>query len=183
VHSVTKYIGGHSDLLAGVMVGPTPLVEQARARAVRFGTTLGPFEAWLALRGTRTLALRMERHSRNAAALADALSALQAVERVHYPSQEVAARTLGGGCGGMLAFDLAGGRDSVQQMVARLRMVRFAASLGGVETTISYPEITSHRGLTPEQRSARGIKPGTVRVSVGIEDAEDIVEDFRQAIG
>jgi len=86
------------------------------------------------------------------------------------------------GAGGMLAFDLAGGREAVQRMLSRFEMVRFAASLGGVETTISYPEITSHRGLTPAERKELGVGPGTVRVSVGIEAAEDIVTDFVQAI-
>jgi cystathionine beta-lyase/cystathionine gamma-synthase len=98
------------------------------------------------------------------------------------PSREVALRLMPGGTGGMLAFDLEGGRAAVQRMRSRFRMVTFAASLGGVETTISYPEITSHRGLSPAERAELGVGPGTVRVSVGIEAAEDIVADFAQAL-
>lgn len=189
VHSVTKYIGGHSDLIAGVACGGATFVREARARAVRFGTTLGPFEAWLALRGVRTLGLRMARHSANSIRLAEALAGLDAVERVHHPllegspSYDAASKLLPEGSGGMMAFDLAGGPDAVQRLISRLRMARFAASLGGVETTISYPDITSHRALSAEERLELGIRPGTVRVSVGIEDPHDIVEDFVQAAG
>lgn len=171
MHSATKYIGGHSDLVAGVIAGPDEVIKQARARVARTGATLGAFDAWLALRGLRTLELRMVRHGENAAALAKALKAMPAVTRVHYE-----------GVGGMMAFDLAGGREAVQDMMSRLRMVTFAASLGGVETTISYPEITSHRGLSPAERAELGVGPGTVRVSVGIEAADDIVGDFTQAL-
>jgi cystathionine beta-lyase/cystathionine gamma-synthase len=188
VHSATKYIGGHSDLTAGVVAAGAALVKDMRARGVRMGTTLGPFEAWLALRGLRTLGLRMARHSTNSVRLAEGLAGLDAVERVHHPLLEgspweaTARRLLPEGSGGMMAFDLAGGREAVQGMLGRLRMVRFAASLAGVETTISYPDLTSHRSLPPEERLALGITPGTVRVSVGIEDPEDVLEDFRQAI-
>jgi cystathionine beta-lyase/cystathionine gamma-synthase len=188
VHSATKYIGGHSDLTAGVVAAGAGLVIDMRARGVRMGTTLGPFEAWLALRGLRTLGLRMARHSTNSVRLAEALAGLDAVERVHHPLLEgspweaTTRRLLPDGSGGMMAFELAGGRPAVQGMLGRLRMVRFAASLAGVETTISYPDLTSHRSLPPEERLALGITPGTVRVSVGIEDPEDVLEDFRQAI-
>jgi cystathionine beta-lyase/cystathionine gamma-synthase len=189
VNSVTKYLGGHSDLVAGAVCGGAAFIGAARARAVRIGTTLGPFEAWLALRGVRTLSLRMARHSTNSLRLAEALAGLDSVERVHHPllegspSYQVAARLLPEGSGGMMAFDLAGGRDAVQALTSRLRMATFAASLGGVETTISYPDITSHRGLSPEERLELGIRPGTVRVSAGIEDARDLVDDFVQACG
>ena len=171
MHSATKYIGGHSDLLAGVVVGEEKVIAGARSRAVRTGATLGAFDAWLAVRGLRTLDVRMRRHGENARALAQALGSLAAVERVHY-----------GGLGGMLAFDLEGGREAVQRMMSRFNMVAFAASLGGVETTISYPLITSHRSLTDAERAELGVGAGTVRVSVGIEAADDIVQDFTQAI-
>ena len=171
MHSATKYIGGHSDLLAGVVVGDEKTMAAARTRAVRTGATLGAFDAWLAVRGLRTLDVRMQRHNDNAHALAQALGTLGAVNEVHY-----------GGLGGMLAFDLDGGRDAVQRMMSRFKMVAFAASLGGVETTISYPLITSHRSLTDQERAELGVGAGTVRVSVGIEAAADIVEDFTQAI-
>ncbi len=188
MHSATKYIGGHSDLVAGVVVGSEDLMSGARARSIRTGSTLSPFDAWLALRGLRTLDVRMRRHSDNGIALARALQTMPAVARVHHPSlegspsQAVARRLMPEGTGGMLAFDLEGGRAAVQRMLSRFQMVRFAASLGGVETTVSYPEITSHRGLTPAERAELGVGSGTVRVSVGIEEAGDILADFAQAL-
>ncbi|TAN34342.1 aminotransferase class I/II-fold pyridoxal phosphate-dependent enzyme [bacterium] len=188
VHSATKYIGGHSDLVAGVIAGSAPAIAAARSRSVRTGTPLGPFDAWLALRGMRTLDVRMRRHSDNSLALARAMRRLPGVACVHHPlleespSFEVASRLLPRGAGGMMAFDLEGGRPAVQRMLSRFQLVSFAASLGGVETTISYPEITSHRSLTPSERAEVGVGPGTVRVSVGIEDPDDIVLDFNQAL-
>ena len=188
MHSATKYIGGHSDLVAGVAAGDATAIGAARARSVRTGTTLGPFDAWLALRGLRTLDVRMRRHSDNSLALARAMQTMAGVSRVHHPLLEgspsfgVATRMLPQGAGGMMAFDLEGGRAAVQRMLSRFQLVTFAASLGGVETTISYPEITSHRSLTPQERADLGVTPGTVRVSVGIEDSDDIVTDFAQAI-
>jgi cystathionine beta-lyase/cystathionine gamma-synthase len=188
MHSATKYIGGHSDLIAGVVVGSTDVISAARARSIRTGSTLGPFDAWLALRGLRTLDLRMRRHSENGLALARALRGMPGVARVYHPalegspSRQAAQRLMPEGTGGMLAFDLDGGRAAVQRMLSRFQMVRFAASLGGVETTISYPEITSHRGLSPAERAELGVGPGTIRVSVGIEAADDIISDFAQAL-
>ena len=189
VHSATKYLGGHSDLMAGVMAGGASTIGSARARSVRTGTTLAPFDAWLALRGLRTLDVRMRRHSDNAFRLAQAMRSMPGVAGVHHPlltdspSYAVANRLLPNGSGGMMAFDLEGGREAVQRMIERFQVVRFAASLGGVETTISYPEITSHRSLSAAERAELGVGPGTVRVSVGIEDPDDIIDDFRQALG
>lgn len=182
MHSATKYLGGHSDLVAGVIVGDASTMGAARARSARTGTTLGPFEAWLALRGLRTLDVRMHRHSENSLALARAMRAMPGVARVYHPLVDGPNAMLPHGSGGMMAFDLAGGRGAVQRMITRFKLVTFAASLGGVETTISYPEITSHRSMSPEERAVLGVGPGTVRVSVGIEDAEDIVSDFAQAL-
>lgn len=188
MHSGTKYIGGHSDLVAGIAVGSEQLIGLARTRSVRTGTPLGPFDAWLALRGLRTLDVRMRRHSENSLALAHAMLGMKGVAHVHHPLLEAspsfraASRILPEGAGGMMAFDLQGGRAAVQRMLERFELVAFAASLGGVETTISYPEITSHRSLSPEEREELGVTSGTVRVSVGIEDAGDIVADFAQAI-
>ena len=188
MHSATKYLGGHSDLVAGVVVGDEKLMGAVRARAARVGTPLGPFDAWLALRGLRTLDVRMRRHSENSLALASAMRSMAGVARIHHslletsPSFAIAHRLLQRGAGGMMAFDLDGGRDAVQRMIDRFELVRFAASLGGVETTVSYPEITSHRSMSAEERAALGIGSGTVRVSVGIEDPDDIVADFAQAL-
>ncbi|MGI8564218.1 MAG: trans-sulfuration enzyme family protein [Candidatus Dormibacter sp.] len=189
VHSVTKYLAGHSDLIAGVVCAEQQLIEAVRQRVIRTGGSLGPFEAWLALRGLRTLALRVPRQSANALRLAEGLAKLPQVERVWHPSlstppgQALSARLLPDGTGGMFAFDLAGGRPAVQAMLDRLRLVRFAASFGGVETTISYPALASHRSLSLAEQMSRGIGPGTVRVSAGIEAAEDLLSDFRQALG
>jgi cystathionine beta-lyase/cystathionine gamma-synthase len=188
MHSATKYIGGHSDLVAGIVVGSADVMSGARARSIRTGSTLSPFDAWLALRGLRTLDVRMRRHSNNGIALARALQTMPGVARVHYPSLEgspsfaLARRLMPDGAGGMLAFDLEGGRAAVQRMLSRFQMVRFAASLGGVETTVSYPEITSHRALSAAERAELGVGSGTVRVSVGIEAADDILADFAHAL-
>jgi len=188
VHSVTKYIGGHHDLIAGAAVGPAEAVNAARVRGARIGTTLGPFEAWLALRGMRTLELRMARHSENALALAEALREAPGVAGVRYPrleggpQEELAARLLPLGAGGMLALELEGGRPAVQRLLDGLRISKFVASLAGYGTTVSHPEITSHRGLTPEQRTELGITAGTLRISAGIENSEDIIDDFLSAL-
>ena len=188
VHSATKYLGGHSDLMAGVLVGSRELIDRARQHLAHIGPVLGPFEAWLALRGLRTLHLRMRRHSDNALEIACCLERLPGVEAVHHPlvesspSRSIAGRLLPDGAGGMLAFDLAGGQQAVQAMMSRFRLVRFAASLAGVETTISYPALTSHRDIPPSERIARGVKPGTVRVSAGLEDPIDLKEDFERSI-
>ncbi|MGH9184894.1 MAG: trans-sulfuration enzyme family protein [Acidimicrobiales bacterium] len=170
VHSATKFIGGHSDLVAGVLVGGEQAMQQARQRRSRMGMILGPFDAWLALRGLRTLPLRIGKQSSNAARLADKLATLEPVERVHYP-----------GIGAMLAFDLCS-HDAVQQLIDRLQLARFAASLGGVETTLAVPALTSHRSLSPDELLHLGIGSRTIRVSVGIEDPDDIVADFEHAL-
>jgi cystathionine gamma-synthase len=189
VHSATKYIGGHSDLTAGVVVGAREVVKAAAGKASRLGTTLGPFEAWLAVRGLRTLPLRITRMSANALALAEALREAPNVAGVHYPSlpgsaqEDLARRLLPHGAGGMLAIQVDGGRSAVQRLLDRFQMVSFAASLAGVETTVSHPEVTSHRYLTTDERAALGIHPGTLRISAGIEEADDIIEDFLQALG
>jgi methionine-gamma-lyase len=188
MHSATKYLGGHSDIVAGIVLGDAAIMGEVRARSARTGTPLSPFDAWLAVRGLRTLDVRMRRHSDNSLALARAMRSMPGVTRVHHPlleessSFEVARRLLPDGAGGMMAFDLEGDRAAVQRMLDRFQLVRFAASLGGVETTVSYPEITSHRSMSAEERAALGVGPGTVRVSVGIEDPDDIVGDFAQAL-
>ena len=188
MHSATKYLGGHSDVVAGIVLGDAATMSDVRARSARTGTPLSPFDAWLAVRGMRTLDVRMSRHSENSLALARAMPTMPGVTAVHHPllegspSFEVARRLLPDGAGGMMAFDLEGGRAGVQRMLDRFQLVRFAASLGGVETTVSYPEITSHRSMSAEERAALGVGPGTVRVSVGIEDPDDIVGDFAQAL-
>jgi cystathionine beta-lyase/cystathionine gamma-synthase len=187
VHSVGKYIGGHGDVGAGVLSGHADLVAAARAYLVRTGATIPHFEAWLALRGLRTLALRMERHSANAAHVAAALAREAAVRAVYHPSladhpqHALAARLYPRGTGGIVAFDIAG-RDAVDALFRRLQTIAIVHSLGEVATTIGYPAVSSHRPLPGDVRRALGVGDGTVRISVGIERAEDIVTDLSRAL-
>jgi cystathionine gamma-synthase len=181
-HSATKYLSGHGDVTAGVLVGAAGLVARARAEAVRVGLNLGPFDAWLALRGVRTLALRMERHSANALAVARFLAGRPEVARVHYPGlpdhpqHALACRLFPAGFGGMLSFELTGGAPAVTRLFGAMPLVEFAPSFGDLATTWSHPARTSHRGLSDAERDRLGIGPGLVRLSVGIEDVEDIIE-------
>jgi cystathionine beta-lyase/cystathionine gamma-synthase len=197
-HSATKYLSGHGDVTAGVLVGSRTLIDAARAQAIRVGLNLGPFDAWLTQRGVRTLALRMERHSANALDLARFLAGRREVARVHYPGlpqhpQHALARTLlPGGFGGMLSLDLAGGAAAVHRLfgalaegpgsLAREPKLAFAPSFGDVTTTWTYPARTSHRPLSEDERAKLGIGPGLVRLSVGIEDVEDLKEWLDDAL-
>jgi cystathionine gamma-synthase len=185
VHSATKYIGGHSDLTGGVLVGPAERVAAARTILINAGGNASPFEAFLALRGLKTLALRMERHSANALAVARALEGASGVARVLYPGlashpqHQLAARTLCDGmAGGMLAVELAGGRPHGERFLERVRVAVHATSLGGVETLVSHPASSSHRQLADDELAGAGLSPGMVRVSVGLEDEADLVEDL-----
>ena len=188
VHSATKNLSGHADVIGGIVVGRPAWLEGARAFAHTFGPTLGPFEAWLTLRGIRTLALRMERHTSNALALAKFFQAHPAVAAVHYPELESspfcarARRLLPAGAGALLSFELRGGKPAVGEMVRRLKLVRLMPSLGHLATTLSHPASTSHRGLDPAEQVRAGIGPGLVRCSVGLEKLEDLVEDCEQAL-
>ena len=188
IYSATKNLSGHADVIGGVVVGKPSWIEGARAFAHTFGPTLGPFDAWLTLRGIRTLAVRMERHTANALALARHLERHPAVSRVDYPELESspfcrrARRLLPAGAGALLSFELAGGRPAVDALVRRLRLVRLMPSLGNVSTTLSHPASTSHRGLDAAERQRAGISDGLTRCSVGLERIDDIVEDFEQAL-
>jgi methionine-gamma-lyase len=189
VHSTTKYIGGHSDLTGGALLGDAGRVAAAREVLLNAGGNAAPFEAFLALRGLKTLALRMERHSSNALAVAQALEAAPGVTRVLYPGlpshpQHALARaTLRGGmAGGMLSIDLAGGRAAGEAFLGRLRVAVHATSLGSAETLCSHPASSSHRQLDDEALAAAGMTPGMVRISIGLEDAEDLVDDLTTAI-
>jgi methionine-gamma-lyase len=189
VHSTTKYIGGHSDLTGGALLGDAGRVAAAREVLLNAGGNAAPFEAFLALRGLKTLALRMERHSSNALAVAQALEAAPGVTRVLYPGlpshpQHALARaTLRGGmAGGMLSIDLAGGRAAGEAFLGRLRVAVHATSLGSAETLCSHPASSSHRQLDDEALAAAAMTPGMVRISIGLEDAEDLVDDLTTAI-
>jgi len=187
VHSVGKYLGGHGDVGAGVVAGDRARIDRIRAYLVRNGATLPHFEAWLALRGIRTLALRMARHAANAAAVAAYLAGVPAVARVHHPSRPehpehaLAARLYPNGTGGIVAFDVHGTRDTVAAFVRGLETIAIVHSLGEVATTLSYPAVSSHRSLTPEVRAALGVRETTLRLSCGIEDVRDIIADLERA--
>ncbi len=189
VHSLTKFIGGHSDLILGVVAGSRDRMAAARALVASAGLTPDPFATWLALRGARTLAIRMERASANALALATALEVHPAVHRVYYPGlashpdHAVAQRLLARGSGAIVSVALAGGYDAVQSMVRRLQLVRFVPSLGDVATTLSHPKVASHRELSPDEQEAVGIDGRVVRISVGIEQVADVIDDFYGALG
>lgn len=185
VHSTTKYMGGHSDLMGGALAGTAERVARAREIVVNAGGNASPWEAFLVLRGLKTLALRMERHSSNALAVATALEGAPGVARVRYPGlashpqHALAQRTLRDGmAGGMLAIDLEGGRAHGEAFLRRVEVAVHATSLGSVETLVSHPASSSHRQLGDDELAAAGLGPGTVRISIGLEDAEDLVADL-----
>jgi len=185
VHSTTKYIGGHSDIMGGAIIGSVARVADARRIVINAGGNASPFEAFLALRGLKTLALRMERHSSNALTVAQALEGAPGVAAVRYPGlashpqHELARRVLRDGmAGGMLAVELDGGRPAGERLLERVRIAVHATSLGSVETLVSHPASSSHRQLADDELAAAGLSPGMVRVSVGLEDVEDLVTDL-----
>jgi cystathionine beta-lyase/cystathionine gamma-synthase len=185
VHSGTKYLGGHSDVTIGVVAGDRTRIEAARASMALFGAPASPFDSWLTLRGMKTLALRMERAAANAVEVAEHLSKESSVAAVYYPGlrshtdRVVAMRMLERGAGAMVSFDLRGGEAAASAFVRGLRRIRLAPSLGDVATTVSHPAKTSHRSLGEQARRAAGIGPGLIRLSVGIENAGDILADLR----
>jgi cystathionine beta-lyase/cystathionine gamma-synthase len=188
VHSATKNLSGHADVIGGLVLGRPAWLEGARGLTRTFGPTLGPFDAWLTLRGIRTLAVRMERHTQNALALARFLEGQGAVARVYYPELasspfcQRARRLLPQGAGALLAFELKDGIAAVERLLSRLRLIRLMPSLGHVATTLSHPASTSHRGLSPDDRRRAGISDGLVRCSVGLERIDDLTADLEQAL-
>ena len=188
VHSTTKYIGGHSDIMGGAIVGSAERIAAARKVVINAGGNGSPWEAFLALRGLKTLALRMERHSQNALAVARAMERADGVAAVRYPGlsshpqHELAGRVLRDGmAGGMLAVELAGGRPHGERFLERMRIAVHATSLGGVETLVSHPASSSHRQLSDADLAAAGLSAGMLRVSIGLEDAADLVADLTAA--
>jgi methionine-gamma-lyase len=185
--SATKYLNGHHDVTAGVLAGSAEAVARARAWVIDTGAVLDAFPAYLLRRGLKTLSLRMERHCANGLAVARFLEADERVERVYYaglesyPQYELARRQLAGP-GGMLAVELRGGRALGETFMDNLELCSRATSLGGVDTVVSHPASTSHRQFTEQQLGAAGITPGLLRVSVGCEDADDIVADLGNAL-
>ncbi len=190
VHSATKYLGGHGDLIAGVAIGSAEDMTEVRMVGVKdmTGAVLAPFNAMLIMRGLKTLELRVERHAQSAMQVASMLEAHPSIARVHYPGlasfeQHDLAKRQMDGFGGMIAFELKGGYGAGIAMMNRLTLIRRAVSLGDAETLIQHPASMTHSTYSREEREAHGISEGLVRISVGLEQVEDILEDLHQALG
>lgn len=187
IQSATKYLGGHSDIIAGVVSGSRELMDEVVRMASLYGPALDPHTAWLLDRGIRTLDVRMRRHNANATAVAEWMESRPEVAQVIYPGlashpDHALASELMTGFGGMVSVVLAGGGDAADRFVGRLQIAIPGPSLGGVETLVSQPRYTSHASLSQAQREAQGIPDGFVRLSIGVEDAHDLIADFEQAL-
>jgi cystathionine beta-lyase/cystathionine gamma-synthase len=188
LHSATKYLNGHSDMLGGLVVLNDPkLIERLRFIQKSVGGILSPFEAWMCLRGIKTLAVRMARHDSNAMEVASFLNTHRKVKKVNYPGlvshpQHWLGQKQMRGFGGMISFDV-GSLDKAKKLLKSVRLCALAESLGGVETLISHPATMTHASVPPEERQQIGVTDGLVRISVGIEDVEDIIADLKQALG
>lgn len=187
VHSTTKFLNGHSDSVGGIVVlRHADDVEWMKFVQNAAGAILGPMDSWLVLRGTKTLPIRMERTNANAQAIAEFLAAHPRVERVHYPGladhpHHALARKQMRGFGGLISFDV-GSLDRARDVLGRVRLMSLAESLGGVETLISHPAVMTHASVPPDRRAAIGITDGLIRISVGIEDVDDLKEDLEAAL-
>jgi cystathionine gamma-synthase len=188
VHSTTKYINGHSDVVGGCVISAS---EHHATRIAWLCNALGlacsPFDAWLVLRGVKTLGCRMEAQQSNAVRVAEFLNGHPHVQKVHYPGlashpQHALARRQQRGFGAMLSFEVRGGRDMVERVCTRTRLFDMAISVGGIESLISFPTTMSHASMTPEARQAAGITDSLIRVSVGLEHADDLIDDLNQAL-
>ncbi|MCE7874321.1 cystathionine gamma-synthase [bacterium CPR1] len=188
VHSATKYLGGHSDVVGGALLTNNDAIyETLKFHQNAIGAVPGPFDCWLVMRGLKTLALRMDRHCQNAHALSELLAAHPQVAQVHYPGlpahpHHLLARTQMRGFGGMISFEVKGGLESARKLVQSTRLFFLAESLGGVESLIEHPAIMTHASLPPERRAALGISDGLIRLSVGIENLTDLRADLEQAL-
>ncbi|MCW5943757.1 MAG: aminotransferase class I/II-fold pyridoxal phosphate-dependent enzyme [Fimbriimonadaceae bacterium] len=188
VHSTTKYLSGHSDVIGGALITNDDTTGAWAFEHLKTeGAGPSPFDCWLTLRGVKTLSVRMERHCRNAQAVAEFLMGHHRAGRVHYPGlpshpdHALAARQMRG-FGGMVTFEVAGTEADARKVAESLRVFLLAESLGGVESLVGYPKLMSHGSMTEEQRLAKGIPPTMLRLSVGIEDADDLIEDLDQAL-
>jgi cystathionine beta-lyase/cystathionine gamma-synthase len=187
LHSATKYLNGHSDIVAGAVIGKSNLIEKVTHKLNHLGGSLDPHAAFLLHRGIKTLALRVKQHNESALQIAHFLEKHRAVARVNYPGLEShpnheRAKRLFDGCGGMMSFELHDGVEGAESFMRAARLPAVAPSLGGVETLVTRPSLTSHSGLSPEDRRRLGISDGLIRLSVGIEATQDLVEDFEQAL-
>jgi cystathionine beta-lyase/cystathionine gamma-synthase len=187
VHSATKYLNGHSDLIAGAVAGKASLVKEARNMVIYLGASMDPEAAYMLIRGMKTLGVRVERQCASAMAVAKFLEKHPKVARVHYPGlashpDHKLAKSQMSGFGSMMAVDLKGGLPAARRMCDRVRLFLLAASLGGVESLVVLPLFTSHYNMSPEELRRSGVGSGTVRISVGLEDAADLIADLRQAL-
>ena len=191
VHSTTKYLNGHSDCVGGAAIvrADSPLAERLGYLQNAVGGVPGPFDSFLTLRGIKTLALRMERHCDNALAIAQFLASHPKVKRVHYPGlrshpqHALAQRQMTGGYGGIVTAVLQGSLDDTRRMLERCHLFSLAESLGGVESLIEHPALMTHASLPAAKRAELGIGDGLIRLSVGIEDAQDLIGDLQEALG
>ena len=188
IHSATKYLNGHADIVAGAVAGSAEMIERIRHKANHLGGSLDPHAGFLLSRGLKTLALRVRYQNDSALAVARFLAGHAAVRQVNYPGlathpQHARARALFAGCGGVLSFQLHGPAARAEEFAARVRIPALAPSLGGVQTLLTRPARTSHAGLSGAMRQHLGIGEGLLRLSVGIEATEDLLEDFAQALG
>ena len=189
VYSATKYLCGHSDVTGGIAVSNKKDMEKIRSTAVLYGTMMSPFDAWLLIRSLRTLELRVRSHSNNALMLALFLETHEKVLKVYYPGlnsspfNTLANRSFNNGLfGGMLSIALKNGEKGAYDLIRDLETIKLVPSLAGVSTTVSYPAKTSHRALTDEELKSAGISKGLIRISTGLEDAEDIIQEFKKAL-
>ncbi|MXX97683.1 MAG: aminotransferase class I/II-fold pyridoxal phosphate-dependent enzyme [Rhodothermaceae bacterium] len=187
LHSATKYLNGHSDVVAGVIAGRGDWVRKAGKNLKQLGGSLDPHACFLLHRGVQTLALRMRQHNSTAHALAEFLDSRSEVAQVYHPGlkshpQHERAARLFEGFSGMLSIELKGGLEATEKLMSRLQIPVYAPSLGGIESLMTRPAISSHAGLTPEERKAAGIRDFLLRISVGIEDCHDLIDDFEQAL-
>jgi len=188
ISSATKYLNGHSDVIAGAVAGSASFIEEVTRLMRLWGQSIDPHAAWLVERGLRTLAVRMERHNANGLAVAAWAAAQPEFSAVHYPGlpahpDHAYAREALQGFGGMVGLQLAGGARASERFLKKLKLVAHAPSLAGVESLVSEPRLTSHKGLSTEERTRIGIPDGFLRLSCGIEDAADIIGDLEQALG
>ena len=187
LHSCTKYLNGHSDIVAGAVIGGSELLKTINHKLIHLGGSLDPHACFLLHRGIKTLALRVRQQNRSALAIARYLRDHAAIGRVYYPGLashpgHVRAKALLEGFGGVVSFELTGGLEAAERLMQRLRVPIVAPSLGGVETLITRPATTSHAGMSREERQAAGITDSLVRISVGIEDTQDLIDDFERAL-
>ena len=187
IHSTTKYLNGHHDVLGGAVLGTAPYIEEVRQKMIVWGQAPDPFACWMLERGLKTLDVRVQRQNENAMRIAEWCSARKEVKAVHYPGMEShpdheIATTLMDGYGGMLGIELVGGSRSTDRFLRRLRLIRHAPSLGGVDSLVSEPRGSSHAHLTPDQRAKIGIPDGFLRFSIGIESVDDLIADLEQAL-